>query len=182
VPPITGRGSGTITTIETTTTGPQIGSSGPAPWTSGTIDLASLPEVYRLEWAEAGEPNTCPSLAFADLGPEAHEAEIRRAESGGEMLVAWDNPDGPGHDGRGEPCSDCGRGVVGLGTFQHSGYVVGPATIAWDDGSFANVAPGFYGIEARIQPAGADCMYRLWSHVGFDHVHYLIGQLRQVNT
>ena len=100
------------------------------------------------------------------------------------MLVVWDNPDGPGHDRRGDPCPDCGRGVVGLGTWQGYGDVVGPATIAWDDGSFANIAtlPSVYGVSARIQPAGADCMYQLWSHVGVEHVEYLIGRLRQVTT
>ncbi len=182
LPPFTGTWADTTTTLEITTTAPQIGSSGPAPWTASPLELSALPEVYRLEWAEAGEPSTCPLLAYADLGPEGQEAAIRRAENDRELLIAWDNPDGPGHDRRGEPCSDCGRGVIGLGTVQSSSYVVGPATIAWDDGSFAHVAPGHYGIEARIQLAGADCVYRLWSHLGFDHLNYLIGQLRTVDT
>ncbi len=165
-----------------TTTGPDIPSSGPAPWGADAIDPAALPDVYRLEWAEAGQPDTCPFLAFADLGPGAADATIRRGEHDREMLVTWDNPDGPGHDRTGEPCDDCGRGVVGLGTFQ-DGHV-GQATIAWDDGSFANVAelPWVYGVSARIKPAGAECIYQLWSHLGHDHVSYLIGQLRLVEA
>lgn len=182
LPPFTGPWSDTTATFEITTTAPQIASSGPAPWTAAPLELSALPEVYRLEWAEAGAPSSCPLLAYADLGPEAQEAKIRRAENDRELLIAWDNPDGPGHDHRSDPCSDCGRGVIGLGTIQSTSYVVGPATIAWDDGSFASVAPGHYGIEARIQPAGADCKYRLWSHLGFDHLNYLISQLRKVDT
>ena len=173
------------TAAPSTTSGEALpSSSGPAPWASAPLELSALPEVYRLEWAEAGQPDTCPFLAFAGLGPEAEAASIRRAEHDREMLVVWDNPDGPGHDRRGDPCPDCGRGVVGLGTWQGYGDVVGPATIAWDDGSFANIAtlPSVYGVSARIQPAGADCMYQLWSHIGVEHVEYLIGRLRQVTT
>lgn len=144
--------------------------------------MAALPDVYRLEWAEAGQPSTCPFLAFADLGPEAEQATIRRAEHASEMLVVWDNPSGPGHDTRGEPCDDCGRGVVGLGTWQHGSSSVGTVTITWADGSYANIAtlPWVYGVSARVQPAGADCVYQLWSHIGIQHVEYLISRLRQV--
>lgn len=164
------------------TTEPQLPPSGPAPWSEALLDLADLPDVYRLEWAEAGEPSTCPFLALADLGPEAAGAQIRRAEGDREMLVVWDNPDGPGHAPSGESCEDCGRGVVGLGTLQGDYHVTGPATIVWDDGSFANVdvLPWAYGISARIKPAGSNCIYKLWSHISWDHVEYLIGQLRLV--
>lgn len=176
----------TNTTVDssTTTSEPLPVSSGPVPWSAAPLELADLPDVYRLEWAEAGEPTTCPFLAFEDLGPEAAEATIRRGEHDRNMLVVWDNPDGPGHDRRSEPCSDCGRGVVGLGTWQDEGNAVGPATIVWDDGSYANIAtlPWVYGVSARVQPAGADCMYQLWSHIGSEHVEYLIGRLRQVTT
>jgi hypothetical protein len=174
----------TATTGVSTSTSQPPPSPEPPPWLAAPIDLAALPDVYRLEWAEAGEPSTCPFLALADLGPEAEHATIRRAEHDHEMLVVWDNPDGPGHDTRGEPCDDCGRGVVGLGTWPDGANAVGPATISWDDGSFANIdtLPWVYGVSARIHPAGADCMYQLWSHIGSQHVEYLISQLRQVET
>lgn len=182
--PSAGEGGAPPPTDAPDTTAPRIPSSGPAPWSAAPLVLADLPDVYRLEWAEAGEPSTCPFLALVDLGPEAARAQIRRAESDREMLVAWDNPDGPGHAPSGEPCEDCGRGVVGLGTLQGDYHVTGPATIAWDDGSFANVdvLPWAYGISARIKPAGSNCIYKLWSHISWDHVLYLIGQLRVVET
>jgi hypothetical protein len=179
-------GPSTTPDTSTTTSQPLPASSGPVPWSAAPLELSDLPDAYRLEWAEAGEPSACPFLAFADLGPEAEQATIRRAEHAREMLVVWDNPDGPGHDRRGEPCPDCGRGVVGLGTWQGAGNAVGPATIAWDDGSFANITTTIpwvlYGVTARIQPAGADCMYQIWSHIGVEHVEYLISQLRRVSA
>ncbi len=140
------------------------------------LALADPPDVYRLEWAEAGEPSTCPFLALVDLGPEAARGQIRRAASDREMLVAWDNPDGPGHAPSGEACEDCGRGVVDLGTLQGDYHATGPATIAWDGGSFANVdiLPWAYGISARIKPADSNCSYKLWSHISWGHVAYLL--------
>lgn len=166
------------------TTAPQIPSSGPPPWSAASLNLGDLSDVYRLEWAEAGEPTACPFLAFADLGPQAAQAVIRRAENHGEMLVVWDNPDGPGHGRSSEPCDDCGRGVVGIGTFQGDYHATGPATIAWDDGSFVNIAvlPWAYGISARLKPAGSNCIYQLWSHISREHVEFLISQLRLVET
>lgn len=155
--------------------------AGPAPWAGPALRFGDLPQVYADEWAEAGAPAGCPCLALATLGPEAADATIRRAENAGESLIAWDRPRGPGHDAQGVPCEDCGRGAIGLGTFQ-SGELPGPPTLEWDDGSVARIVPGLYGTEAWIRPAGADCIYWLWSHLGADHVRFLLTQLRRVEN
>lgn len=186
------------TTVGSTTTGPPAtvattaepsGQPPPAVPTLGDPAWATEPpmaageidRVYLLEWAdEAGAPAACPLLVFADLGEEASDARIRRATNQGEMLVAWDRPSGPGHNGSGEPCADCGRGAVGLGTFQLGTVIGEPITHRWADGSEGAAYAGFYGTEMRLRPAGFDCTYWLWSHLGPDHLDTLLGRLRRV--
>lgn len=158
-------------------------SLGSPPWSEAPLSRSALPEAAYLEWeGEAGAPAGCPLLFFADLGA-AEGASIRRAANEGEMLVAWDLPSGPGHEGSGEPCEDCGRGVIGLGTFQNSIRGSGlPAAYEWVDGSigwtFAETYS--YGVEATVKVADFDCSYWLWSHLGKEHLEYLMGQLRRV--
>lgn len=162
----------------------EVVSMGSPPWDEPPLPRAALPEEAYLEWAEeAGAPPACPVLYFADLGA-AEGAAVRRASNAGEMLVAWDLPAGPGHEGSGEPCNDCGRGVIGLGTFQGDTRATGiPAVYEWDDGSFAwTIAETYsYGIEAMVRVTGFDCSYWLWSHLGREHLEYLLGQLRRVD-
>lgn len=150
--------------------------------TEPPLDGTELSGLYATEWAEeAGAPGSCPMLAYASLGEEASDATIRRAENFGEMLLAWDRPSGPGHDGFGEPCAECGRGAVGLGTFQGVPLVGRQITHEWADGSEAAAAEGIYGTEIFVQPAGFDCTYWLWSHLGPDHADFLLTQLRRVS-
>lgn len=161
----------------------EVVSMGSPPWSEPPLPRSALPEEAYLEWAgEAGAPSACPLLYFADLGA-AEGAAIRRASNEGEMLVAWDSPAGPGHEGSGEPCADCGRGVIGLGTFQGNTRAGGlPAAYEWDDGSvgWTIAEPYSYGIEATVNVTGFDCSYWIWSHLGPEHLEYLLGQLRRV--
>jgi hypothetical protein len=156
---------------------------GDAPWTLAALPRSELPEEAYLEWAgEAGAPESCPVLFFADLG-DAGDATIRRAANEGEMLVAWDLPSGPGHDGAGSPCEDCGRGAIGLGTLQTGSRGRGlPVAYEWSDGSNARVfsEPYSYGFEASLEITGFDCSYWMWSHLGVEHLEYLFSQLRRV--
>jgi hypothetical protein len=153
----------------------------PAWATEPPLTEADISELYVLEWAgEAQAPPSCPMLAYADLGEEAADATIRRANSEGEMLLAWDRPSGPGHDGASDPCADCGRGAVGLGTFLNGQIGDLPITHRWSDGSRAASFDGFYGTEAYLQPEGFDCIYWMWTHLGDDHLDYLFGRLRRV--
>ncbi len=97
------------------------------------------------------------------------------------MLLAWDRASGPGHDTGGEPCADCGRGAVGLGTSLTGDIGDRPVTRMWSDGSRAATFEGLYGTEAFLEPAGFSCAYRLWSHFGAEHLDFLFTQLRRVD-
>lgn len=159
---------------------PGLSDLGAAPWLEAPLDPGPLPDAYFEEWVgEAGAPDSCPLMAFADLGEEANGATIRRAANAGEMLVAWDRPDGPGHGPDSEPCEDCGRGVIGLGTFE-STSLPAPRTHRWSDGSTALIEEGLYGTEARVAVEGTSCTYWVWSHLGEDHLLFLLSQLRRV--
>ncbi len=155
---------------------------GDAPWDQPALPLSVVPSVAEDEWAEAGSPESCPMLYFADLG-DAGGAAIRNATNAGEMLAAWDLGGGPGHNGDGTPCDDCGRGVIGLGTFQGSSYSA-PVAYTWTDGSEARLrtGPNSYGVEAFVRVAGFSCDYWLWSHLGEEHLLYLMSQLRRVEN
>jgi hypothetical protein len=161
---------------------PELREMGDPPWvTEPALAPDSIAPVYLEEWeGEAGAPPRCPLLVLSDLGEPATGAVPRRAASEGEMLIAFDRPSGPGHTGMGEPCTDCGRGAVGLGTFQF--YVPAEARIThrWQDGSVGDLDEGPYGTEMHLQPAGFDCTYWLWSHLGPEHLEYLLTALRRV--
>ncbi|MDH3731154.1 MAG: hypothetical protein OES13_08540 [Acidimicrobiia bacterium] len=161
---------------------PEVVELGTPAWVSeAPLTEADISDLYILEWeGEAQGPASCPMLAYADLGAEATDATIRRANSEGEMLLAWDRPTGPGHDASSDACSDCGRGVVGLGTFLGGQRGDEPITHRWSDGSEAAAFDGFYGTEVFLQPDGFSCTYWMWSHLGPDHVDYLLTQLRRV--
>jgi hypothetical protein len=155
---------------------------GAAPWDEARLAASDVPDVEVTEWkTDAGAPKGCPMLAFADLGA-ADGAEPRQATSEGEMLVAWDLSSGPGHDAFGYLCADCGRGVIGLGTFPAGTGADLPVAFEWDDGSVARVRSGAtsYGTEALLSVDGFDCTYWVWSHLGDDHLEYLLTQLHRV--
>jgi hypothetical protein len=161
---------------------PEVRQMGAPPWDAEPLAVADVPDQEVVEWQdEAGAPAGCPLLAFADLG-DAQGAVPRRANNEGEMLVAWDLPSGPGHDASGYPCADCGRGVLGIGTFQGGAGRDLPITLEWDDGSVARFLSSAisYGTEAFLDVQGFDCTYWVWSHLGQDHLEYLLSQLRRV--
>ena len=185
--------------------------SGDPPWDGSPLDPADVDGLLLESWEQAktGIPDggECPLMAFADMGDDLDNAVIRTARMSS-WTVAWDNPDGPGHDGQNFACSDCGRGVVALGggrgnidTFQ-SAF---PNRVEWSDGSFATYGyernlynqlpldridmrdpntgdPVTPRLHAWLQISDwPDCLYELWTHLGEDHLLYLIGQLRYVS-
>lgn len=161
---------------------PETRQLGAPPWDEQALAASDVPDVEITEWKdEFGAPETCPMLAFADLGA-ASDAVPRQATNEGQMLVAWDLSSGPGHDAFGYLCADCGRGVVGLGTFPAGTGDDLPVAFEWDDGSVARVRSGAtsYGTEALLDVEGFDCTYWVWSHLGEDHLEYLLSQLRRV--
>lgn len=161
---------------------PETKQLGSAPWDATKLAASDVPDVEVTEWKEDfGAPKSCPMLAFADLGV-ADGAEPRQATSEGEMLVAWDLPSGPGHDGFGNLCANCGRGVIGLGTLPAGAEPDLPVGYEWEDGSLARIRSSAlgYGAEALVSVDGFDCTYWVWSHLGQDHLEYLLSQLRRV--
>ncbi len=182
---------------------------GPAPWLRGPVNQAAVPQPLLDEWTEEvfGKA-TCPLLAPVALGDTATGATARRAENYGEMLAAWDLPDGPGRYGSGEYCADCGRGAIGVGTIGRdvdtpAGFERFAVTHTWDDGSelriinegieYFNLPPERAGFTdpqtgaAAIAPyngylliPGLGCGYRLWSFLGSEHVVQLAQAMRPV--
>ena len=184
--------------------------SGDPPWDGTQIDPTDVDSLLLESWeqTEPGIPEDggCPLMAFADMGDELDSAVIRTARMSF-WTVAWDNPDGPGHDGTNQNCSVCGRGVVGLGGGPGRPEQIPPDLpdrVEWDDGSVATY--GYQGpayleipidrIDERDPNTGEpvtpplhawlvtaddpDCLIEMWTHLGEDHLHYLFSQLRYV--
>lgn len=176
---------------------------GPPPWNAVPLTDRDVEPLLLERWDETGRH--CPLLTFADMGPELEDATIRTANIDG-YGVAWDTPSGYGHDGFGQPCSDCGRGAAGLtGRRADERYsrVDWAFRVVWSDGSFAEygspeLAKGVAEEELRVPDANTgdpatfalhafiavadqpECGYEVWTHHGKDHLHYLFTQLRYV--
>ena len=182
---------------------------GPAPWLRTPLGDAAVPPPLLAEWnEEVIRQTTCPLLTPVALGTGAEGAVARRAENSGEMLAAWDLPQGPGRYGSGDYCADCGRGVIGIGTISRStdapaNFEQFAITHGWDDGSELRViseATEFFGVspdqagftdpqteEPVVAPLngyllipGLSCGYRLWSFLGQDHLIEFTQNLRRV--
>ena len=52
----------------------------------------------------------------------------------------------------------------------------------WSDGSEARLrtGPASYGVEAFVRVTGFSCDYWVWTHLGEEHLLYLMSQLRRV--
>ncbi len=184
---------------------PQVIDGGPAPWTQPPLPLAQVPTLLLEEWEKAAAANDVPLVAFADLGTELEEAQIRTANVAS-WGVAWDNPSGPGHDGLNQPCIDCGRGVIGLGAYHEirNTLSIDPYRIEWDDGSYAEYGrrladsrlpwdriifndpatgqPTQDALEARVVIPGFNAELIVWSHLGEQHLLHLLDTLRLVDV
>ena len=179
---------------------------GEAPWEGAGIASSQVPSVFFDEWNEDLGTAACPMMALAGLGPEGEGAAARRANGDSALLVAWDLPDGPGRYGSGDYCADCGRGAFGTSLWRQEEFKQQEwnPTLLFDDGSrvwvypelssdlpadrivhldpeTGELAPEAY--EGLIEVADhRDCLYRVWSSYGPDHVEYLVGQMRYVEN
>ncbi len=184
--------------------------SGNPPWAGTPIDPGDVDSLLLESWeqTEPGIPEggRCPLMGFSDLGDELDNATIRTARMSF-WTVAWDNPNGPGHDGTNQNCSDCGRGVVGLGGGPGGPEQIPsdlPDRVEWNDGSIATYGyqgPAYLGIpidriDERDPNTGVPvkpplhawltttddptCLTEIWTHLGEDHLLYLFSQLRYV--
>ena len=157
----------------------------PAPWSAAPLQAAEAPDVLLTEWGKAENRATCAPLAFASLG-EHSDARPRRANFAGGWAVAWDKTGLPGTAPTGDDCQACGRGVFGIagtGVDKGGSTFQWPFRREWADGSVAG-----YGLEggtgpkylAYVEIEGQQCLYNVWSHLGKEHLEFLLTQLRKV--
>ncbi|MDH3730327.1 MAG: hypothetical protein OES13_04265 [Acidimicrobiia bacterium] len=179
--------------------------AGAEPWYSHKVSFSDTADVLQSVWQQA-TPQAV-RVTFADLGEGMQDAQIRTANLGA-WGVAWDNPAGPGHDGLNNPCKDCGRGAVGLGQRQSRSeagrdVVAPPFRVEWDDGSYAEFGSRLGGhslpldrlrfidetteeaiegaLEANLVIAGTEAEIVVWTHLGQEHLLYLLSQIRFVD-
>ena len=159
-----------------------------APWTGEKLSSADIPPTFMTEWKKAENRKWCALVAPADVGTIGEGARARRANFAGGWAVAFDKSNGPGSDRGGSFCERCGRsayGIAGTGVEADSG---GPEYQwelhrEWSDGSSAG-----YGLEGGTGPKylaylrihGQGCLYNVWSHLGREHLEFLLEQLRFV--
>lgn len=102
---------------------------GPAPWAEPAVPY---PDGWPASPTE--------TLAFIPTEGVPTDATVRPTTQP-MWSLAWDAPEGPGHDALNVPCRECGRGVVGV-TVSSIGPI--PEMIPdarWDDGSVGYVIP-----------------------------------------
>jgi hypothetical protein len=145
-----------------------------APWSGTKLPASSVPPVYLAEWKVAENRATCAPLAFASLG-EQSSATPRRANFSGGWAVAYDLPN-----------QRSAFGIAGAGVdIEGERYDQWPHNVAWSDGSSAGYGPeGGSGPKqlAYLEVAGQRCLYNVWSHLGVEHLEFLLDQLRFIDA
>lgn len=179
---------------------PEVVVLGQPPWAGSSLEAEEVAAIVTEKWDELSVDG--PRLMLAGLGDEVSDAAVRTWGGG----VAWDRTSGPGHDAFNRPCADCGRGVVGVG-WQVAGDdaaagIPPPHRIEWSDGSYAEYGgrianpalprdrvlffdpetgePTVDALQAVVHADGSTHDVIVWSHLGEDHLLYLIEQLRWV--
>ena len=170
------------------TTGPI--DRGPAPWTAEPPPTAD---------DGAASPEELPNVVATGGIPEGAVKRIAGLLDGG---IAWDLPEGPGHDEFNVACGDCGRGVVGFAVTGDAHEIENPAYV-WDDGSAAAVVPRvgdpaipldrirvLAGDTGELEPEGVQIdisipahgiTITVWSHLGLESVLEIVDGLRFAN-
>jgi len=158
------------------------------PWQGPDISSGSARDVVLTQWSKSG--NRAGSRAILPADVALAVSTPRPAEFSGGWAVAWDDPAGPGQSANGARCATCGRGASGMagtGAEVTADAVAKrwPTVIRWNDGSVLGYDweahdPSSGKMLAEIAVAGQRFAYNLWSHLGEDHLRYLISQLRFV--
>jgi hypothetical protein len=129
--------------------------------------------VYLAQWRAAENRATCAPVAFSSLGAE--HATPRAATFSGGWAVAYDQPQ------RRSAFGIAGAGVLA----SEPSYDDWPHRRAWADGSTAGYGPeGGTGPNqlAYLRIAGQGCLYNVWSQLGVEHLEYLLGAIRFIDT
>jgi hypothetical protein len=155
-----------------------------APWAGARVPIADVPAVFAEVFRAAPNRARCALLVPATLG-EGGDGRPRADRTPGGWGVAYDLAGERGVSRDGTPCESCGRAVFGI-----AGTNVESAALslrrAWSDGSHAD-----YGraggsdagpFVAHLRLAGQECVYRLWSHLGRDHLEHLLEHLQFVEA
>jgi hypothetical protein len=156
-------------------TAPTPPSSSPpaAPWSAARLKATDVPRFYPEQWRRAENRTSCAMIAPAALG-EGEGATPRAATFSGGWAVAYDTPG-----------IRSAFGVAGAGSSASDPTYEWPDNIHWADGSSVTYGPeGGSGPNqlAYLRIAGQGCLYNVWSRLGRDHLEYLLGQLRFVET
>ncbi len=184
--------------LRTASDPPQTVTRGAPPWAGATVDATTASDLVFAKWEELGISG--PQLVLASVGEELEGAEVRTWGAG----IAWNTRSGPGHTGSNQPCVACGRGTAGIGWQPSSDTPsTGPSLpnrIEWVDGSVAEYGgrtsdpalprdrvlyfdpetgePTVDALQAVVSVEGSDYDLVVWSHLGEDHLLFLIDQLR----
>lgn len=148
--------------------------SAEAPWRSGRLPVASVPEAYFTAWSRAENREACDLIAFVESAA-TEGATPRVATFSGGWGVAYDRPD-----------LRSAFGVAGTGVrASDASYDEWPHRLTWSDGSSVGYGPeGGTGPNelAYLTIAGQQCLYNVWSRVSRAHLEQLLGSLRFVET
>jgi hypothetical protein len=167
---------------------------GEAPWSAPPLAATKAPGPLRAAWRAAPNRESCAALAFEAIStdtvaPELAGARPRRATFVGGWSVAYDKRGLAGSDSGGAPCTDCGRGVIGIaGTGSPADLPARDGEWAglgrWSDGSRVAYGPegGTTGPNqlAYLTVEGLGCLYNVWSWLGQEHLEFLLTQIRRV--
>lgn len=191
-----------FTDEEGTTTTTVGGDAAEAPWdANASLAADAVPALIRTDYEnELAAKEGCPLLVPAALPAAGGGTRLRDATNAGELLVAWDQPDGPGRYPTGEFCADCGRGAMVVGTLSggigdtaarpvRTTYADGTQLRIVDEGELLGGGP-FVDPEtgepvdpflrAYLTIPGFSCAYQVWSALGEEHLLALVDELRRV--
>jgi hypothetical protein len=161
---------------------------GPAPWASPAVPY---PGDYP--------PAPTETLAFIPTSGLPVGASVRTTTQP-LWSLAWDAPDGPGHDTLDNPCGSCGRGAVGVTVSSMSALPERSPDARWDDGSVGFILPRIGDSAIPVdrllfRPQGSTdllpgavkmdiyipdyaVVVSVWTHLGLDSLDELVDGLR----
>jgi len=153
----------------------------PAPWASERLPLATAPAAVVRAWREADNRTWCAPVAPTSLtGARARTGAVE-----GGWMVEFDRSGAPGVLANGHSCTRCGRAAFGIVGSSMTPDQLEDAQPAFNDGSRSTIeAPTARGeaAAATLTVTGQGCVYQVWSFLGEEHLHSLVGSLRFVDV
>lgn len=157
------------------------------PWSAPRLSATEAPAAIVQAWRADQDRSGCAPVGFAATNVAGATARIAPFGDNG-WGVGFDKPGMPGNDTSGQYSPSGGHSVFGVSCsgpdIVHS-FADWPYHVIWADGSRADYGPeGFTGPVwiASIHINGQNNLYQVWSAIGYQHLEYLLSQLRYVNT